>query len=872
MKKVILLALIMPFSAYGQIVENFESGLLNNWVLSTEGRWKADAESAISGIYSLHHAFDNPDAGTDRIGLPVRNLHPPEGLTRWSFTIRHGYDPSSSNNWALFLMSDREPAVTSPDGITNGFALGVNLTGYDDTLRLVKVEGTTLTKVVNCKINWQSDIGIADPVKIIVERSAEGGWKVSVFRMNGISFGSWNGYDNELFSLDWFVVYYRYSSSRDLLLWVDDINIDGVFYEDHNAPVVTSCVASGKRLAEITFNEMPADEVLVIDNFSVNTPDNKAVSIEKLSSLTYSVGFAKELINKSLNNLIINKLCDNSGNCSEIVNCQFTPVWAVAGDIVITEIMADPVPEVSLPGREYLEITNRTVYSFNLINWKLKTADQSYTIPETIIQPGGIHILCLSADEYLFAGFGKVTGLKQFPLLTDGGRIICLTDSSDLLIHGVEYSPDWYGDELKSGGGWSLEMIDVNFPFFDKGNWSASASRKGGTPGSVNSVRTNNPDRSFSGIQNVFPVDSANILIDFSEPVTNLPGNIRSIMSGGKNIAALLPSEPLFRSFIVKPAEVLERKKIYQLKISDTITDFAGMQIERKVFSFGLPEPAEKGDILFNELLFNPLPGDADYIEFYNNSENVIDASRLIIVAVNDQLGDTSQGFPVSGEKRCILPGSYFAVTTARDKVADRYLFSDNDYLFEVGSLPSMNDDKGHLILLNRELDRIDEVYYDEKMHYSLLSINEGVALEKINPGLKSEEMQNWHSAAGSSGWGTPGAPNSLLTEEPVASDVMRFSSSKITPDNDGLEDFLVIKFSLKGNGNVISASVFDETGSFVKKIASNLLAAPETSLLWDGTADDGTPVRTGIYIIYITLFDDTGKTDKWKKVCTVIR
>jgi len=391
----------MPFSAYGQIVENFESGYLNNWVQSTEGRWTADMESAISGKYSLHHSFDNPDAGTDMIGLPIKNLYPSEGFTRWSFIIRHGYDPSSSNNWALFLMSDREPAGTSADGTTNGFALGVNLTGYDDTLRLIKVKGTSLTSVVNCRINWQNDVGIAEPVRIVVERSAEGNWSVSVFRMNNTSFGVSKGNDNTLFSPAWFTVYYRYSSTRDRLLWIDDIFIEGVFHEDNEAPVVISCAASGRRSAEIIFSETPADEVIKLENFSVNTSENKAVSIEKRNSITYSVVFAKELINKSLNNLIINKLCDNSGNCSEIINCRFTPVWAEAGDIVITEIMADPAPEVSLPGKEYIEITNRTGYSFNLNKWKLKTGDQSYPFAATVIEPESIHILCLSADTYL---------------------------------------------------------------------------------------------------------------------------------------------------------------------------------------------------------------------------------------------------------------------------------------------------------------------------------------------------------------------------------------------------------------------------------------------------------------------------------------
>ena len=100
----------------------------------------------------------------------------------------------------------------------------------------------------------------------------------------------------------------------------------------------------------------------------------------------------------------------------------------------------------------------------------------------------------------------------------------------------------------------------------------------------------------------------------------------------------------------------------------------------------------------------------------------------------------------------------------------------------------------------------------------------------------------------------------------------MVFSSSKITPDNDGNEDFLTIMLNLTGNGNVVSVMVFDETGNYVRKIATNLFAGAEASVIWDGTADDGSLVKTGIYIILITLYDDTGKTARWKKVCTVIR
>jgi len=547
-------------------------------------------------------------------------------------------------------------------------------------------------------------------------------------------------------------------------------------------------------------------------------------------------------------------------------------VWAETGDIVISEIMADPLPEVSLPGREYLEITNRTGYSFNLKNWKLKSTDQSYPFNEIIIKPGEIMIICSSADVSLFQKYGRVAGLKQFPALTDGGKIICLTDSSGLLIHGVEYSSGWYGDELKSDGGWSLEMIDMGFPFFGEENWTASVSRKGGTPGTVNSVIKSNQDNTFSGVRNVFPEDSVTIAVSFSETVLNPLVINKNIKLGGKGITDLYPVDPLFRKFAIKTANPMIRGVVYQLEVSGNITDFAGNRMPEGNYFFGLPEPAKPFDILFNELLFNPLPGDQDYIELFNCSGSIIDASRLNLLSVNDESGGISQVYPVSEEKRCIMPGSYYAITTDLKRIKERYFSSDPEHIFETENLPTMSDDKGHLILYNRELDRIDEVFYKEEMHYSLLSGFEGIALEKTGPRLKSEEAVNWHSATESSGWGTPGAPNSVFADMPAESDNISFSSSKISPDNDGYEDFLVISFRLAGNGNVITATVFDETGSYVKKIASNLLAGPEASLLWDGTADDGSSVRTGIYIIYITLYDDTGKTNKWKKVCTVIR
>jgi hypothetical protein len=312
--------------------------------------------------------------------------------------------------------------------------------------------------------------------------------------------------------------------------------------------------------------------------------------------------------------------------------------------------------------------------------------------------------------------------------------------------------------------------------------------------------------------------------------------------------------------------------EIYTMKISSGITDFAGNSISRSSFRFGLPEKAGRDDIVFNELLFNPYSDEPDYIELYNSSDKVVDASQLYLASINTENGDTSEIKPLSDEHRCIIPGAFFTVTADRGKVIERYHTSDPESIFNEPSLPSMPDDKGHLLLLNRSLELVDEVTYTDDMHYSLLTGNQGISLEKIRPEMESNESSNWHSASEGSGWGTPGRENSVFSREPEGNDRITFSSAKISPDNDGIEDALVIDINGEGLGNVISVTIFDETGGFVRKLRENFFAQNKTSVIWDGTAADGSLVATGVYIVFIELYNDKGKTKSWKKVCTVIR
>jgi hypothetical protein len=865
MKKVILLLIFLPYQTTAQIFENFESGSFQNWVSDKPEHWAADNSGSIDGAYSLHHSFDNPDNGTDRIGISLGPIHQNEGDTKWEFTLRHGYDPSSSNNWAAFLTTDVQPGSFAFSGIS-GYAIGVNITGSDDSLRLIKIKGSSSVTVLTCKLNWQTDIGMLKSAIIDVTRTPAGCWSVKVSLTNGQVLANNSGTDSELLPANFFGFLYRYTSTKDRLLWIDNVKISGVFYEDKSAPVPVSVAAAGKNSVRISFNEHPADSLLIPSNFTLNQGNAHATKLQVLDPLTVMLDFDSELKNKNKNSVTIEELCDENGNCSEMISAEFLPVWPDPGDIIISEIMVDPSPQVSLPEAEYIELTNRTEFEFNLDKFMFVTGQKYYEFSGVKISKGEILIICEDADTVLFHEYGNVKGLVHFPSLSQEGNI-CLCDSSGQLIHYVEYDKRSYGSALKAEGGWSLEMIDTQFPFNTDKNWTASK----GSPGRINISAGTNRDLFFTGISNLFPEDSLNLRVSFSEPVFDVEGLKNSVIQGN-DITQIVPVNLLHTEFIFELAKPFQKGSVYEIRIPAAITDYAGNKIEKKDAQTGLPQRPSNGDLLFNEIMFNPLPGDPDYIELYNCSGKIIDAARIYLVSVNEDASDTSELYQVSADHRCIMPESFFAVTTDQALVIERFPQADLNSVYNIRGLPSMPDDKGHLLLLSRELDIIDEVNYDDKLHYSLLSGHEGIALEKLAPCISSKDVLSWHSASQNAGWGTPGRLNSISDSEPRSGDMISLSSLRITPDDDGNDDILRIDMSFAGISNVVSVIIYDETGHQVKKLVSGVLCGPDSAFAWDATADDGTPVPPGIYVIYITMYDDAGKSEKWKKACTVLR
>jgi hypothetical protein len=226
--------LLMPVSLLSQISENFENSSPELWLQNKNSRWDTSSFQPINGKYSLHHIYDSPIANHDQISLSHKVLLLDSASTIWQFKIKHGYNPSSNNNWGVFIVSDKNAVHMFPAENINGYVIGANFNGYDDLIKLWKVSSGNIYTIITTNFNWQDNVGTERAAEFEIIRNKTGIWTLKLDTSSDskspLSLGT--AYDSEFNYSLFFGIYYKYSAQQDQKLWFDDLHINGCFYED----------------------------------------------------------------------------------------------------------------------------------------------------------------------------------------------------------------------------------------------------------------------------------------------------------------------------------------------------------------------------------------------------------------------------------------------------------------------------------------------------------------------------------------------------------------------------------------------------------------------------------------------------------------
>lgn len=188
----------------------------------------------------------------------------------------------------------------------------------------------------------------------------------------------------------------------------------------------------------------------------------------------------------------------------------------------------------------------------------------------------------------------------------------------------------------------------------------------------------------------------------------------------------------------------------------------------------------------------------------------------------------------------------------------------------ECVDFPDFNSADGAVILYDSLGNVLDFVNYSEDMHFPLLTDKKGVSLERLSPKISSDISSNWHSAASSSGFATPGDKNSIGWTDSESTDGFSIDPLVFSPDNDGYNDLLYVRLKQSGELEMGKVLVFDIGGRKVKELARQVILGDEYAVIWDGTKDNGELAAIGTYIIFAELFNLNGQVKKKKLSCAL--
>ena len=541
--------------------------------------------------------------------------------------------------------------------------------------------------------------------------------------------------------------------------------------------------------------------------------------------------------------------------------------------VVITEFLPDPSPAIGLPDASFVELKNISAAEIQLQGWTIGNGHVHAEIKSPcLIKPDSFLILCSRTAENAYSAFGPVLGLTGFPALDndEGEVLLCRADGS--VIHGLHYDKSWFDNPLKAAGGWSLEIKDPDLPCVEKSNWTASTSPSGGTPGRKNLAQPGDISEDAPVLLRSFATDSLHLILQFSGITDSGSAETVSHFMISPGIgqplkATTLP--PFYDKVMLELSQPLVKGLVYSVSAEG----ISGCNRSENNISgkcpTGLAADAKPGDLIINELLFNPPPLGFDYLELYNNSKKILRLADIYVASAGAD-GSIKPPVRITEDEWFVYPGEFILLTEDPGWIITNYPTAVAAALLKMATLPSMPDDAGKVFLLNRDGQVLDEVDYDHHWHSPLLTSESGVSLERISPDAASSLGANWSSASTSTGYGTPGYKNSMAFTDEVSPEWLSADPKIFSPDQDGYRDYCFIHYQLDGPGYTGSLTIYDINGRLIRRLADHSIWGVSGMYRWDGLDDMNRPLAPGHYILFAELFQLSGKIIRKKLVVTL--
>ncbi len=841
----LILSLLTLQYGFCQWEDDFSGPELKNWRGDT-------ASFTINGAHKLQLAAE-PVSSSKAIFRESSIIN----NATWEIDLELLFNPSSSNYVDLYLVADS----LSQSNVSGYF---VRIGNTQDEASLYKSTNGSIEKIID-GADDRVDLSSVE-MTMKVTRSDAGLWELfSDIGKTGTFVKEGEVVDNDFVTSDFFIIRCKYTSTRAEKFLFDNIQVTGESNTDLIVPKVLGFEVADERTLAINFSERVNYS---LSNFLENCNYQIPANAENVNDSSISITFENKFPENRECHLMLSGVKDAAQNSLD-TTLSFTyypPPQPQLNELIFTEIMADPSPTLELPDAEYLELLNPTSDTFELTDLKLVVRNDSLEIPPFSISPGEFVILTSNSKKESLADFGRVVGISNWKALLNGGDTVHLVNKYHDLVFELIYSENWYDDPEKGEGGYSLEMIDPSNSCGGKENWNASNDIQGGTPGKPNSVASTNPDITNPIIVSAFPTDQYSVELKMSERIVSKSIDAAKLsLDPYLQIASLHFQNHLAKSVVVELSDSLNPNSKYLLKYSG-LKDCAGNVSGKHEKSFVLPQAADSLDIVFNEIMYDPVPGGVEYIEIFNRSEKHIDLFDWQLVRVENDEDETSA--LISDEHVLIPPKGIFVITENKNVLIGQFPGSEEDRILETNLFPLPNDG-GEIRLKNNLGQTIDWTVYQDQLHHPFIKESSGISLERIEYSFGSSSHDSWQSASSVTNGGTPTLGNSHSIHA-KSFDQMLIEPKVFVPDNDGYRDFTTIRYQMDRPGALASIYVFDLSGRLVKTLMNQQNIPDEGFVIWEGDNENGVKTSFGNYIVFMELTFPDGVQKIFKETVAI--
>lgn len=841
----LLSTMLLLATSWAQLTDDFSDGNFTN-----NPTWSGDEDKFVVENETLR---SNSAVASDLFYLSTPSTIAQDDL-EWRFRVNMRFNTSGVNYTDVYLMADSSDLTR----VVNGYFVRIGNT--KDEVSLYKIQNGTETQLTD----GADDKTHNKNISLKITKTAQGEWTVQADYAGGQNYQTeGNTTDNEITSTTHFgFLIAQSTASFHFKHFYDDIYV-GPLIVDTIKPAITHTLALDKNTLRITTNE---PVTTTGTTFTLNNGYGMPTSVENTGT-TLTLTYTNDLVNGDYE-LTINQLGDLAGNRLDTVAKfnYFVLPKPQATELLITEILADQTPSVGLPSAEYVEIYNNSTRTLDLTNCTLSDGGTPASLPASSLAAGAYATLVKEGTEHLFSAYPNILAVRSFPTLNNAGDDLELKNETGIILDQVAYTDEWYRDSDKKKGGYSLERIDFESNCAAVYNWIASKAPTGGTPSAPNSVMGQNPDSAAPKILSYTLLNSTTVELTLNEqPITEDLSADNFTLQPNSEKPTYANYDIANTTLILSFATELQANRIYSLAIGK-LEDCLGNTKTNITAQLITTTQPKKGDVLINELLFNPKTNGVDFIELYNTSKKYIDLSTLNVARYTDKRETV---VAVAPNKQILYPNGYVALSIDSNKTKEAYSAAQN--LVQLERLPAMNNGDGTVLLLDNGEAMLDSVPYTENQHFALLSDVKGVSLERINTTGQSHDPSTWHSASSTSGYATPGYQNSQFIDFTAPLGELSLPRKTFSPDGDGYEDLLVLSYAFESLGNVLNAYVYDLGGRLTHHAINNETLSTSGTLSWDGVLSNGTKIAIGNYILLAETFNLNGKTERKKFAFSVL-